>query len=319
MYNEDSLVQTTTANYLFSELNWDDSIYAMQEVFGKEGTLGRTNDSEVVLTRYLGEALIKLNPDLPNEAYQDAIRLISQVSSSSVLLAINHDKDSLHRNGVEVGFRNAKGERVKKRLRLYDFDNPDNNHFLVVREFWIKGDISRRRADIVGFVNGIPLLFMELKNLHKNIRAAYEQNLSDYKNTVPQLFHHNAFIILANGVDAKLGSISSKFEHFNDWKRLDEQSLGLVDMETLLKGTCSKANLLDILENFILFDDSTGKLVKIVARNHQLLGVNRGCKRVMLMLANWGCFGIPKVLANLIRLCFLRVRCIASWAVILAF
>jgi type I restriction enzyme R subunit len=292
MYNEDSLVQTTTANYLFSELNWDDSIYAMQEVFGKEGTLGRTNDSEVVLTRYLGEALIKLNPDLPNEAYQDAIRLISQVSSSSVLLAINHDKDSLHRNGVEVGFRNAKGERVKKRLRLFDFDNPDNNHFLVVREFWIKGDISRRRADIVGFVNGIPLLFMELKNLHKNIRAAYEQNLSDYKNTVPQLFHHNAFIILANGVDAKLGSISSKFEHFNDWKRLDEQSLGLVDMETLLKGTCSKANLLDILENFILFDDSTGKLVKIVARNHQLLGVNRAIASVQARHVNAGKLGV---------------------------
>jgi type I restriction enzyme R subunit len=88
---------------------------------------------------------------------------------------------------------------------------------------------------------------MELKNLHKDIKAAYEQNLADYKTTVPHLFHHNAFIILANGVDAKIGSLSSKFEHFNNWKRLQEESPGGVDMENLLKGTCSKANLLDIL------------------------------------------------------------------------
>jgi type I restriction enzyme R subunit len=144
----------------------------------------------------------------------------------------------------------------------------------------------------VGFVNGIPLLFMELKNLHKEVKAAYEQNLADYKTTVPQLFHHNAFIILANGVEAKLGSLSSKFEHFNDWKRLHEDSPGVVDMETLLKGTCSKANLIDILENFILFDDSTGKLVKIVARNHQFLGVNRAIESVKDRKAKEGKLGI---------------------------
>jgi len=292
MFNEDTLVQTTTADYLYNELSWDESIHAMEEVFGKEGTLGRTHDGEVVLTRYLGEMLMRLNPGLPLEAYQDALRLIVEVSASSVLLSTNRDKDKLHKNGVEVEFRDNKGERVKKRLRLFDFDNPTNNHFLVVREFWIKGDLYRRRADVVGFVNGIPLLFMELKNLHKDIKAAYEQNLADYKDTVPHLFHHNAFIILANGVDAKIGSISSKFEHFNDWKRLHEESPGIVDMETLLKGTCSKANLLDILENFILFDDSTGKLVKIVARNHQFLGVNRAIVSVEERKSRAGKLGV---------------------------
>lgn len=271
--NEDTLVQTTTADYLFNHLGWDESINAQYEKYGAEGTLGRLTDREVVLTRYLGQKLIELNPGLPMEAYQDAQRLLIEESESTLLL-INREKDSLHKQGVDVSYRDAKGERVKKRLRLFDFNNPENNHFLLVREFSVRGDVGLYRADIIGFINGIPLLFMELKNVCKDIKAAYEQNLSDYKAKIPHLFHHNAFVILGNGVDAKLGSISSKFEHFNDWKRLHEEDTGVVDMETLLKGTCSKANFMDIFENFILFDESSGRLVKIVARNHQFLGVN---------------------------------------------
>lgn len=292
MYNEDTLVQATTADYLLNELGWDESIYAYHEVFGKEGTLGRSHDGEVVLTRYLGEKLMQLNPDLPLAAYKAALGIIIEVSSSSVMLATNYEKDQLHKNGVQVSFRNDQGELVKKRLRLFDFDNPENNHFLAVREFWIRGDLYRRRADVVGFVNGIPLVFMELKNLQKDIKAAYEQNFADYKDTVPLLFHHNAFVILANGIDAKIGSITSKFEHFNDWKRLHEDSPGVVDMETLLKGTCSKANLMDIFENYILFDESTGKMVKIIARNHQFLGVNRAVEAVKDRKARLGKLGV---------------------------
>lgn len=289
---EDHLAQQTTADYLLHDLQWDESIYAMQEVLGKEGTLGRASETEVLLTRYLGQKLMDLNPGLPMEAYEDALRIVNEYSSSSVLLATNREKDNLHKNGVEVSFRNDKGERVKKRLRLFDFENPEKNHFLVVREFWVKGDLYRRRADIVGFVNGIPLVFMELKNVHKDIRAAYEKNLADYKDTIPHLFHHNAFIVLGNGVEAKIGSISSKFEHFNDWKRLHEDAPGVVDMETLLKGTCSRANLMDIFENYILFDESTGKLVKIVARNHQFLGVSRAIQAVKDRKARAGKLGV---------------------------
>ncbi|MFK3815680.1 type I restriction endonuclease subunit R [Pseudomonas sp. NPDC089407] len=289
---EDHLAQETTANYLLHDLQWDESIYAMYEVLGKEGTLGRTSETEVVLNRHLGQKLIDLNPGLPMEAYEDALRIVNEYSSSSVLLATNREKDNLHKNGVEISFRDERGERVKKRLRLFDFDNPSANHFLVVRELWVKGDLYRRRADIVCFVNGIPLVFMELKNVHKDIKSAYEKNFADYKDTIPHLFHHNAFIVLGNGVDAKIGSISSKFEHFNDWKRLHEDSLGVVDMETLLKGTCSKANLMDIFENYILFDESTGKLVKIVARNHQFLGVNRAIDAVKDRKARAGKLGV---------------------------
>lgn len=274
-YNEDTLVQRTTAEYLRDALGWETVFAYNEETFGPEGTLGRKSDREVILTRYLGEMLVELNPGLPTEAYEEAIRQVATYNAAQSALSLNRDTYRLLKDGVVVPFRNEKGELVKQRLRLFDFDKPMHNHFLAVRELWVRGDLYRRRADIVGFVNGIPLLFMELKNVHKDTRAAYEENLSDYKDTVPHLFHHNAFVILANGVDAKIGSISSRYEHFNDWKRLEEDEPGVVDMETLLKGVCEKRNFLDLFENFILFDESSGKLIKIIARNHQFLGVNR--------------------------------------------
>ncbi len=291
-FREDDLVQQTTAEYLRDELGWE-SVYAYNdETFGPEGTLGRRDDREVVLTRYLGEALVKLNPDLPQAAYQDAIRQILEHSLSQSPLQINQEKHDLLKDGVQVSFRNDKGELVKRRLRVFDFDEPENNHFLAVRELWVRGALYHRRTDLVGFVNGIPLLFMELKNVNKDTRAAYEQNLADYKDTVPHLFHHNAVIVLSNGVDARLGSLSSRYEHFHAWKRLDEDESGVVDMETLLKGICNKRNFLDLCENFIVFDDSSGKLVKIIARNHQFLGVNRALQAVRDRKARLGKLGV---------------------------
>ena len=280
LLNEDTLVQATTADYLEAQLGWE-SVYAYNnETFGAEGTLGRQSDKDVVLTRYLGEALVKLNPCLPNAAYQDALRQITEAPVTENTLQINFEQYEQIKNGVLVQYRNAKGELEKKRLKIFDFETPENNHFLCVRELWVRGDIYRRRADIVGFVNGLPLMFIECKTIHKDIRHAFEQNFSDYKDTVAHLFHHNAFVILTNGVNAKIGSLSSKFEHFNDWKRLTEEDAGVVDMETLLKGVCNKNNFLDLFENYILFDESKGKLAKIIARNHQFLGVNRAIEAV---------------------------------------
>jgi type I restriction enzyme R subunit len=289
---EDTLVQQTTADYLHDELGWDSIFAYNEETFGPEGTLGRQSDKEVVLTRYLGEALLKLNPGLPEPAYRSAITRITDYSFTQSPLQINHDKYELLKNGVPVEYRNDRGEVVKRRLRVFDFDRPEENHFLVVRELWVKGQLYRRRADIMGFVNGIPLLFMELKNVNKEIRAAYEQNLADYKDTVPHLFHHNAVIFLANGVDAKIGSLSSRYEHFHEWKRLEEAEPGVVEMETLLKGICAKGAFMDLFENFILFDDSSGKAVKIVARNHQFLGVNRAVQAVRERKERLGKLGV---------------------------
>ena len=279
-YTEDTLVQQTTAEYLEQQLGWE-SVYAYNnEDFGPDSLLGRESDREVVLTRALRTKIEALNPGLPATAYEDAVRQIVGVSATQTLAATNREKYEQIKDGVQVTFRNAKGERARERLRVVDFEYPEKNDFLCVRELWVRGDLYRRRADIVGFVNGLPLLFMELKNVSKDIRAAYEQNFLDYKDTVPHLLHHNALVVLANGVDAKLGSLTSRFEYFHEWKRLAEDQPGVVDMETLLKGVCRKENFLDLVENFIVFDDSAGQSRKILARNHQFLGVNRAIEAV---------------------------------------
>jgi type I restriction enzyme R subunit len=279
-FTEDTLVQQTTAEYLKDQLGWE-SVYAYNsETFGPDGLLGRKDDRDVVLIRYLRAALVGFNPGLPDTAYDDAVRQIVTTVATQTLPSINREKHELIKDGVQVTFRNSKGVRVRQRLWVFDYAEPPNNHFLCVRELWVRGDLYRRRADIVGFVNGLPLLFMELKNVSRDVRAAYEQNFKDYKDTVPHLFHHNAFVVLANGVDAKLGAMTSRFEHFHEWKRLAEDQPGVVDMETLLKGVCDKRNFMDLVENFIVFDDSSGAPKKILARNHQFLGVNRAIAAV---------------------------------------
>ena len=291
-YTEDNLVQKTTAEYLECRLGWE-SVYAYNtETFGSDGTLGRANDEDVVLKRYLRLSLEKLNPGLPTEAYENTIRVIVQVSAAHSTLQTNREKYDLLRNGVKVTYRDALGGMETRTLRVFDFGNAENNHFLAVREFWIKGPLYRRRADIVGFVNGVPLLFMELKNINRNIRRAYDDNLSDYKDTIAHVFHHNAFVVLGNGVDARIGSYSASFEFFRAWKRLDEDEPGVVDMETLLKGVCTKTNFLDLFENFVLFDDSGEKLVKVVAQNQQYLGVNRAIHSVEMGRNVYGKLGV---------------------------
>ena len=281
VYTEDNLVQKTTAEYLIESLDWNESVYAMHEVFGAAGTLGRVDESEVLLVRHLRPALERLNPGLPSAVYDDGVRILSDISVSESLDSINREKYKLLLDGIPVRYTAADGTKKKIHLRVFDFDNPGDNHFLCVRELWLRGSLGRRRrADVVGFVNGVPLVFMELKNVTKDISIAYRDNFCDYRKVVPQIFHFNAFVILANGIDAKIGTHSSKFKFFHAWKRLAEDEHGAVDMETLIKGTCSKPALLDLFENFIVYDESAGKLAKILARNHQFLGVNKAVESV---------------------------------------
>ena len=268
------------ADYLQDHLGWE-SVYAYNnEDFGPDSLLGRTSDREVVLLPILRERLEHLNPGLPDAAYDDAARQLTAAAASQSLIAANREKHDLIRDGVKVTFLDFKGARITKQLRVIDFENPDDNHFLCVRELWIRGDLYRRRADIIGFVNGLPLLFVECKNIHTNLRAAFEKNYSDYRDTIPHIFHHNAIVMFGNGEKARIGSLTSDWSHFHEWKRLSEDEPGVVDMETLLKGVCEKRNFLDLVENFILFDDSSGETRKILARNHQFLGVNQAVEAV---------------------------------------
>jgi len=280
-YSEDNLVEQPAID-LFKELEWETAFAYHSEDFGEDSKFGRANDSELILKRYLRQALKDFNPNLPARAYEIAIQHIEQSNSYQSLAEINKDKYNLFLNGVSVDYKDDKGKLItNKKLRVFDFTNYKNNHFIAIQQLWVQGRIYRRRPDVIGFVNGIPLLFIELKAAHRNLRKAYDENLSDYKDTIPELFHHNAFIILSNGIKSKIGSITSKYQYFNEWKRIsNEEEEGVVSMETILRGVCEKHRFMDLFENFVLFDDGGGKLAKIIARNHQFLGVNNAMNSV---------------------------------------
>ena len=280
--SEDRLVQATFAQHLEEVLGWE-SVYAWnEETFGPDGTLGRTDTSQAVLTRELRAALERLNPKLPASAVDDAMRVWTVHDVSRSMVQHNRDFYGLLRGGIPVEYRDAHGCRKSTRVRVLDFDNvPGSNRFLAVRELKLTGIRTpnyNRRADLVCFINGLPLVFIELKAVYKNIREGFDSNLSDYmdENVIAHAFHHNAFLIVSNGDRARYGSITSEWEHFAEWKRLDEADRGSLDAEVLLNGMLAHDRLLDIVENFILFDDSKpGATRKIIARNQQVLGVNR--------------------------------------------
>ncbi|MCC4211389.1 type I restriction endonuclease subunit R [Leeuwenhoekiella parthenopeia] len=275
-YSEDSLIEKTTMR-LFADLEWETANVFYNESFGANGTIGRDSQDQVILKHLFLKAIQELNPDLPSAAYIQAYEQISKAELSKTLIDINKDKYELLKRGIPVTYKNDKGELIReKKLKVFNFDNPTSNHFLAVQQLWVAGVSGRkRRADVVGFVNGIPLVFIELKAHHIPIRQAYEKNISDYKDVIPKLWHTNAFIVLSNGIESKVGSLTSKFVHYHEWKRIREEEEGIISLETVIKGTCDKSNLLDIFENYILYDDSLDKTAKLVARNHQFLGVNK--------------------------------------------
>ena len=285
--SEDRLVQQTFANHLRDKLGWE-SVYAWnEETFGERGTLGRADTREVVLTRDLRAAIARLNPALPASAVDDAVQRLTRHDFSRSLVQHNQEFYGFIRDGVPVDYRDERGQLRKSRARVIDFRNPDNNRFLAVRELKLTGQRTpnyNRRADLVCFVNGLPLVFIELKAVYRNIRAGFEENLRDYmdENVVAHAFHHNAFLVVSNGHRARYGSITSDWEHFFDWKRNDERDKGSLEAQVLLDGMLAKGRLLDFVENFIAFDSSKpGAIRKVVARNQQVLGVNQAVDSVV--------------------------------------
>ena len=285
--SEDRLVQMTFAKHLERVLGWD-SIYAWnEETFGLDGTLGRADTKQTVLTRDLRAAVERLNPDLPASAIDDAMRDLTVYDVSRSMVQHNRDFYRLLRSGVPVKYRDTQGRPKSARARVIDFDNaPGSNRFLAVRELKLTGIRTpnyNRRADLVCCVNGLPLVFIELKAVYKNIREGFDNNLSDYmdENVIAHAFHHNAFLVVSNGDHARYGSITSEWGHLAEWKRLDEADQGSLEAEVLLNGMLAHDRLLDIVENFILFDESKpGATRKVIARNHQVLGVNRAVASV---------------------------------------
>jgi type I restriction enzyme, R subunit len=283
--SEDRLVQETFAEHLEYRLGWDSTYAWTHETFGSEGLLGRQTEQEVVLTRDLRVALARLNPELPEVAREDALARLTDVDFSRSLVQHNHEQYRYIRDGVPVSWR-EQGTQKHAQARVIDFYDPANNRFLAVRELRVQGlrvPHYNRRADLVCFVNGLPIVLIELKAVYKNIRDGFENNLTDYlgEYSIAHAFHHNAFLVVSNGDRARYGSITSTWEHFAEWKRNDEREQGRLDAEMLLDGMLDKERLLDLVQHFILFDDSrVGGTRKIVARNHQVLGVNNAVASV---------------------------------------
>jgi type I restriction enzyme R subunit len=291
-YSEEKLVELPAIE-LCEDLGWQ-HINALHETLGAFGTIGRGNQSEVILQSRFRSAVERLNPGLPTEAYDLALEELTRDRSRLSMAAANREIHHLLRNGVKVTIpdREGEGEKVET-VRLMNWTDQTNNDFLLVSQFWVVGEMYTRRADLVGFVNGMPLLFVELKASHKQVETAYTGNLADYKDAIPQLFWFNAFIILSNGSEAKVGSITSEWGHFNDWKKINsEGEEGIISLETVLKGTCEPVRFLDIVENFVLFMEVRGGLIKVVAKNHQYLGVGNAMEALREIKSRQGRLGV---------------------------
>ena len=289
--SEDRLVQETFADYLRDAHGWESVYGHNNETFGHSGMLGRDSEREVVLSRDLLQAVQRLNPEMPEVAHAQAVEKLSRIDFSRSLVQHNLEFYDFIRNGVPVEWRDAGGNLKEQRARVIDFKNGStngqpNNRFLAVRELKIQGvrvPHYNRRGDLVCFVNGLPLVFIELKAVYRNIRAGFDENLTDYlsENSIQHAFHHNVFLVVSNGDAARYGSITSQWDHFAEWKRNDEKAKGDLDAKVLLDGMLAKDRLLDLVENFILFDNSRmGGTRKVVARNHQVLGVNNALESV---------------------------------------
>jgi len=276
-YTEDKLIEQPAIN-LFSEIGWQ-TLDCYSEAFGEEGTLGRENRSEVILVRELRNALIEINPDCTINEITLAIEEITRDRSAMSEMAANEQCYKLLREGVKVKADDeAEGSTLAEgsvTVKVIDWQNTNNNKFLLCSQLWVTGEIETRRPDLIGFVNGLPLVFIELKAIHRQLIHAYKDNLADYKHVIPQLFTFNQIVILSNGVQSKVGTISSQWEHFADWKKIEnENEPRVLSLETVIRGTCDKTRLLDIIENFILFENKR-TTIKIVSKYHQYLGVNQ--------------------------------------------
>ena len=202
-------------------------------------------------------------------------------------IAANREIDSLIRDGIPLDYQNAEGKTEHGRVRVIDFNHEngkDENEYLVVTQLWIRGLLRYRRPDVLIYINGLPLVFIELKTSNVAIQNAYDDNLTNYNADIPLLFQYNAFCLLSNALDTRVGSFNADWEFFFVWLRPDDETEKIdrkaieeqgISIELALEGLCPPERLLDYIENFILFYNETEK---IVAQNHQFIGVNKALR-----------------------------------------
>jgi type I restriction enzyme R subunit len=241
---------------------------------------GRSDKRDVVFLDILKTKAREFNPHIPENTIDQAIvQLTASRYAMSPILA-NKEVYNLIRDGIPVQYQNAKGKMEQDSVKVINF-NQDDNDFLVVRQLWIKGDHYFRRPDIILYINGLPLVFIELKNSNVPIKAAYDDNLTNYRKDIPQLFQYNVICILSNAIETKVGSMTAGWEFFFNWFRVDDETEKIdrnkikekgISLEKVVLGLCARERLLDYIENFILYHKENSK---IIAENHQFIGVNK--------------------------------------------
>lgn len=241
---------------------------------------GRADKRDVIFVDRVKEAALRLNPDIPAKVIDDALEKLLDRRHAMSLVAANQEIYNLLRDGIPVEFDNTKGQKQEGRVKLLHFNEPDQNRYLVVTQMWIKGERGFRRPDVLLYVNGIPLVFIELKNSNVKLKTAFDDNLTNYKKDIPRLFLTNAFCVLSNAIETKVGSITAEWEHFFNWLRAEDEKEKIdreaiqqtaTSLEGVITGLFLRQRLLDYVENFVLYYKDTQK---IIAQNHQFIGVN---------------------------------------------
>ena len=303
-YSEDKLVQENAAEIL-EGLGWENYFAFDDEIISDDKSLslglqtngkvylGRSAKKEILLVPYLKNALYRFNPGITEVEVKKAVDVLLDYSLNNDLSMIVQQNKAFYpyiKDGIPVDTTDENGNSVKKNFKIINFNekpaSPENekNEFVAVRELWMESPIGKplMRADVIGCVNGIPLLFTELKRLDVDVRNAYMDNYKRSLECDPHLFYYNAMVILSNGMEAKIGTVGSKYKFFSEWIRKtedDEIDDDEPKMHIMLEAVCNKQIFLDLVENFIIYDNSSGKLAKILARNHQYLGVNQAFEK----------------------------------------
>ncbi len=282
---EDMIEKACIDRLCLDKYDFIDAFIEPNKVFSRDNILeveedgtGRKNIKEVILPDILVNSLKGNNPQIPENILKDIVKDLRIYISNKDLKDINYENYKLIKDGIRVEYEKD-GKKRQDIVRLIAFNNAYRNTFTIVSQMWIKGEFGYRRPDLILFINGLPLVFIELKNSDVKLKTAYDKNLKDYIRDIPQLFFFNQFCVLSNGTETRLGSFTAGYEHFFEWLRLSEEDK--VDrksirkkgtsIEYLLDGLFDHENLLDYIENFILYEN---KREKIIAKNHQFLGIN---------------------------------------------
>ena len=247
-----------------------------------DGT-GRANKKECVLPDVLYQSLKRLNPSIGKEHIARIVKDLRRDFTGTDIVAANYSLYQKIRNNIKITVR-KKGREDFDFIKLVDFERPENNTFTAVSQMWIQGKVYFRRPDILIFINGLPMVFIELKNSIVKTEEAYNKNLKDYLNDIPNLFAFNQICVLSNGLETRLGAFNATYDYFFEWLKVrsekenpDRKLLGESDsaenssVRYFVDGLLDKTRLIDYIENFILFEKQS---VKIIAKNHQYLGVN---------------------------------------------